>query len=245
MSFIFRRDRTRIVVNHLTRMQHGYICVAGIDPRTGEHIRPVLERDRLRYTELARHGGPFDIACIVDLGRTSYVGHAPEVEDYRFVLRNARVYGQVPAQEFWDLLKRVSKTRLRDIFGDDLYRQGPTFAVDEGKGQASLGCLLLARPPVLHVTPSGDVRLGFNAGPDGPSIKVTDLRFYEGEPARPRPGIVERFTERMAQGEGVILGVGLSRARVLSLSGDAVARHWLQVNNIYLEGGPVWQECSL
>ena len=36
----------RIVVNHLTRMQSGYICVAGIDVQDNQHIRSTRFRQR-------------------------------------------------------------------------------------------------------------------------------------------------------------------------------------------------------
>lgn len=53
----------KIAVNHLTRMQPGYICVAGIDLETGSHVRPVLPSGRLSAALLRRNGGPFDIAA--------------------------------------------------------------------------------------------------------------------------------------------------------------------------------------
>jgi hypothetical protein len=31
-----------ILVHHLTRMQPGFICVAGLDADTERHVRPVL-----------------------------------------------------------------------------------------------------------------------------------------------------------------------------------------------------------
>ena len=32
----------RIVINHLTRMRAGYICAAGVEANTLQHVRPVL-----------------------------------------------------------------------------------------------------------------------------------------------------------------------------------------------------------
>ena len=58
----------RIVVNHLTRMQPGYICVAGIDVQDNEHIRPVLGRARLTVDLLARNGGAFDVVALSNWG---------------------------------------------------------------------------------------------------------------------------------------------------------------------------------
>ena len=66
-----------------------YICVAGIDPDTGKHIRPTV-RGRLSRALLRENGGPFDIAGLVDLGEVIPVGVAPEVEDHFFYHWQAR-----------------------------------------------------------------------------------------------------------------------------------------------------------
>jgi hypothetical protein len=58
----------KIVVNHLTRMQQGYICVSGLKLGTCHHVRPILSGNRLSTGLLRRNGGPFDMAVIVDLG---------------------------------------------------------------------------------------------------------------------------------------------------------------------------------
>jgi hypothetical protein len=80
----------RIVVNHLTRMQPGYICVAGLDEVTGQHVRPCLNGARLRTSLLQERGGPSDIAAVVDLGFARHIGQPPETEDYLFEARRAR-----------------------------------------------------------------------------------------------------------------------------------------------------------
>src|SRR5918999_4021239 len=74
----------QILVNHLTRMQPGYVCVAGVDIHTLEHVRPVLRYGRLTTNLLRRNGGPLDIGSVVDLGAPTCVGRAPEVEDHYF-----------------------------------------------------------------------------------------------------------------------------------------------------------------
>jgi hypothetical protein len=230
----------RIVVNHLTRMQRGYICVAGINPDTGHHVRPIPENDRPRRTQLVRHGGPFDIASVVDLGRASYVGHAPEMEDYRFNPRKARRVGTVAPQEFWELLKRVSRQSLAAIFGDDLMQRGGSCTLDVGMGRASLGCLLPSQRPVLHLTDHGKIRLHLTDGAYTVWLSVTDLRLYGDDQVTPRRHLVGQIAARIARGAGVIVAVGLSRP--WQKLDDTVERHWLQVNNIHLEDNPAWQE---
>ena len=57
----------RIIINHLTRMQKGFICVAGLETKTQRHIRPVVH-GRLGVDFLARGLGPFEIAHEIDIG---------------------------------------------------------------------------------------------------------------------------------------------------------------------------------
>ena len=113
----------RIVVNHLTRMQKGFMCVAGVDVSTGEHVRPLLRR-QMRTSLLAHHGGVFEIGSVVDLGSVCNIGQRPELEDRQFVVENASRQGEMDANGFWQLLTRLAKPRLVEIFSKDLERRG-------------------------------------------------------------------------------------------------------------------------
>lgn len=93
--------------------------------------------------------------------------------------------------------------------------------------------------PTLQIS-GEEARLGFTADPEGPTLKVTDLRLYAGEPPVVRDDVVRALRQRMADGAGVILSVGLGRA--WQKHDDTAPRHWLQVNNIHLEDDPLWQE---
>src|SRR5687768_17271500 len=93
----------RIIVNHLTRMKPGYICVAEIDVTNRRDVRPVLPFS-LRTALLARYGGVLDMALELELGTTRYVGQAPEVEDYQFEPGYIRCMREVPRDHFWRLL---------------------------------------------------------------------------------------------------------------------------------------------
>lgn len=226
----------RIIVNHLTRMQPGYICVAGIDEQTRKHIRPVLNH-RLGRELLLAHGGPFDIGAIVDLGEAIHEGIAPEIEDYRFLPPEASYAGNSTPDAFWSLLNAVAKPHLSDIFGYDLHPNGGTCAVDHGKGTASLGCVVPLGQPIFYVAES--IRLRVNDGVFDVSVPVTDLRLYEADHKTPRLTATADIARRLSQGVSVILSVGLSRP--WRKPGDNQERHWLQVNGVHLRDNPIWQ----
>ena len=107
----------KIVVSHLTRMQPGYVCVAGINLSNRHHVRPVLGR-RLTSDLLLTNGGVFGIGAIVDLGRTYSAGTAPELEDYQFSTDNLKYLGMAEAQDFWEMIDGASTTTLEAIFGE-------------------------------------------------------------------------------------------------------------------------------
>jgi hypothetical protein len=222
----------RIVVDHLTRMSGERICVAGLEIDTGKHIRPVTAGGVNRRL-LLRHGGPFDVGRIVDLGPVTPVPHPPEFEDFRFDPAKARDGGPMPWSDFWDLLKTVSAPTLPDIFGPALERRGHTFATEAGKGKASLGCLRVPSHLVPHLAfPFGRLRISLPA--EDADVAVTDLRCFERDGRSIRNKVVDQLNTGMRPGREVLLAVGL--ANKFAVPGDTVERHWLQVNNIYAAG---------
>jgi hypothetical protein len=229
----------RIIVNHLTRMQPGYICVAGVDPRTGEHVRPV-QLGRLSRALLVRYGGPFDIATLVDLGRVAHVGAPPKIEDYRFSVDETRLHTVTAPGDFWNLLHFTAQRHLADIFGADLRRHGGTCALPLGHGRASLGCLMPTGQPELAVSDVGTVRLHFSDGVFDVRAAVTDIRLYEANQQTLKREVVDDINGRIRRGVAVILSVGLGHP--WRKPDDTEERHWLQVNGIHLADNPVWQD---
>lgn len=226
-------------MNHLTRMRPGYICVAGIDLDTRDHIRPVLRYGGLTTRLLRRNGGPFDIACVAGIGPTAYVGRAPELEDHRFEVEGAYCDGEVPADYFWDLLRETSRETLQGIFGTDLVRRGGSCTVNAGRGRASLGCLAPRGSPSLYVNYRDSIRMVFPWLEPPANLSVTDLRLYDDDHKTPRRALVAEVQERIESGVEVILSVGLTR--LWRKQDDTVERHWLQVNNIHLRNNPLWR----
>jgi hypothetical protein len=230
----------RVVINHLTRMQPGYICVAGIDVRTNQHVRPVLRRARLTTDLLARNGGAFDIGRVVDLEPAEPNGSGPETEDHIFDLGRLVAVEELDSDSFWELLNGIALETLTEIFGEALHAQRRGCAVDEDEGDASLGCLRTALPPSIEINRRGKIRARVADGTFDVDLSVTDLRLYEEDMQTPRAAMVANIQQRIQQGVGVILSVGLARA--FQVSGDTRRRHWLQVNNFYLEDDPIWTD---
>lgn len=227
----------RIVVNHLTRMQPGYVCVAGVDVSSGQHIRPVL-RGRLTVDLLARNGGPFDLANVVDLGIVEHCGQVPETEDYCFDHRGAHCVRNISHTHFWELLQLVAHHDLTQVFGPALtpFRRG--CVVDLNAGEKSLGCLIPASPPRLYVNDYGKIRAIISDSTFTADLSVTDLRLCDLDQRTPKFALAERIGAEMRSGGSVILSVGLTRP--WQHPDDTVKRHWLQVNNIHFEDNTVW-----
>jgi hypothetical protein len=234
----------RILINHLTRMHGGHICVAGVDLKTRRHVRPMLANDPLPFYLLARYGGPFDMAMIVDLGSPRAMPVAPHVEDHVFVPARARVERLAAVHEFWALLDELRCPSLRQIFGASLSEVGQShYGTEVGQGTASLGFLRPVAPPELYVTrnPSGkaQIRMKLSDGQIEADAGVTDLRLFGDDHATPDLARVRATTQRLADSRDVILGVGLTRK--FRSADDATYRHWLQVNNIHLRAEPTWR----
>lgn len=234
----------KIVLNHLTRMQSGYVCVAGVDVATKTHVRPIPARTQLRPSFLARRNGPFDMAVIVDLGPTRPIGEKPAVEDHEFDPSKVTVVGTLAGPRFWNMLTQLAKPKLTLIFGNDLRLvTRASCAVDLGKGLASLGCLVPAGPPCLYLRARQDkppqVRIRVSDGEFDLDLGVTDLRLYGQDHRTPDPEVVSMVADRLRKGDPVILSVGLTRP--FAPSPDVSPSHWLQVNNVHFNREPVWQ----
>jgi len=222
----------RIIVNHLTRMQPGFFCVAGINPVNNRHVRPML-RERLKVELLAVNGGPFSLAAMIDLGQVRYCGEAPEVEDYNFNLQNIRRLGVVPYEQFWNLLQLVACRSIVEIFGPAIKPFKHTCVVDVRTGKASLGCLIPAVPPRLFIDGYGRLRAAVTDGNFDLDLSVTDIRLCEADHKTPKEDVMQRVNKRIQEGCPVVLSLGLSRP--FRPTNESTTQHWLQVNNLHLK----------
>jgi len=224
-------------------MERGYICVAGIDLATLHHLRLLLRRERLKTSLLARHGGPFDIGHIVALkhGRPKPV--PPHVEDCLVPLSQITVIKVAESGEYWELLKNISRTSLREIFGTSLRQLGASsYGTAAGQGEASLGCLRLKKRPEIYLGGSPErprIRLRLTDGELHVDAPVTDLRLYGEDHCSPLASRVEEIKQKIRTSQGIILSLGLTRAFAVAPEQPAV--HWLQVNNLHFQEKPVWR----
>jgi hypothetical protein len=223
-------------------MKQGFMCVAGVDTKTGKHVRPVLPRASLPTQLLARHGGPFDIATVVVLRNVRSAAAPPETEDHLFNPEDIQVLRTMGEKEFWMLLVGLARPKLRELFGPDLMPRDPnSCVVHVGKGCASLGCFIPSRRPHLYVRKKSGkraARMALNDGEFDLDLSVTDIRLYGADHATVDERAVARTSGRLWSNRGVVLSVGLTRPYSGS---SAEPVHWLQVNNIHLKGSPVWQ----
>ena len=233
----------RVLINHLTRMHGGHICLAGVDLETHRHVRPLLAHDSMPFYFLARYGGPFDMARIVELGSPRHIPKPPHVEDHVIVPARAKFDRPAAAHEFWGLLEQMQCSSLRQIFGAVLRQIGHGhWGTDPGHGSASLGLLRPAAPPELYMTTDRDgrtrIRMRLSDGQIEADAGVTDLRLHGDDHATPSLPRIRAISQAMTDSRGVILGVGLTRE--FRASDRHEPCHWLQVNNIHLRENPVW-----
>ena len=229
----------QILVNHLTRMQPGYVCAAGVDVNTLRHVRPVLRYGRLATGLLKPNGGPLDVGAVVDLGPTGDAGHPPELEDRYFDPNRATWLFDDEPDGFWDLLEETARESLAEIFGPALELWDESCTVEVGEGSASLGCLKPEKQPWLYVDHRGTIRMVLDHLTPSADLAVNDLRLYERDQRAPRRDLVAGVQKRLESGIETILSVGLTRP--WRKRGDTVERHWLQVNNIHLKDDPLWR----
>src|ERR1700694_889254 len=228
----------QIVVNHLTRMTAPRICVAGINPETGRHVRPTTAAsDPIERSLLDEEGGPFGVGTLVELGNVRANPSRPESEDHLFSTASAIAVRQLDAAEYLELLGGVAQDALASIFGPDLERRGRSFAIEEGNGTVSLGGLRVQRTPELEIDGYGKLRLKLDDVEEPAHLGVTDIRFVEADHSTLKRDVIDNVQRRMQRGVDLFLMIGLARAFIAP--GDDRGRHWLQVNGICMEDRPL------
>lgn len=226
----------QIVLNHVTRMRGERICIAGVEPQSGRHVRPTTAKSELLTRDLLSvEGGFVEVGALVEVGDPYPQPVKPEVEDYRCSLEELRPLRRLNGTEYLDLLERVARDALEDIFGEEIYRPRRwKYAVDPGRGAASLGVLRVEQPPHFEIDRYRKVSARLNDLQPQAYATVTDVRFFEADQKTVREDRVDDVNRRLASGVEAFLMMGLSRA--VGAPGNL---HWLQVNGICLADRPL------
>lgn len=227
----------RIVVNHLTRMGR-YVCIAGVN--NGSHLRPVLKGKQIPRTLLKSKGGPVSLGAVIDLGSVISCSDPPKVEDIEFDLEQIKLLQDLRSDEFFqEAIKCVTKSSLKDIFGEELIpRYTASAVIPEGIGTASLGILgplddVRLFEEIDDYSGRPKIRFSFNDQHIGNlDLSVTDLRLWNIDQRTPYTDIMNIMNDHL---DGCYIAVGLT-----GIYGRKRRYHWLQVNNIFPKDDPLW-----
>ncbi len=227
----------QLLINHLTRMQPGWICTAGIDLESGRPIRP-MAHGPLSRNLLHTEGGPLGLGHVVDLGATEFCGQVPEIEDRRFEVANLTAIRHADYQELFQACRAQAKHLLREIFGQDLQwinhsdQRPGTAAVEQYAGMRSLGCYFAKGARLcVNDSPRGQrLRILFQEEERKFSVPVTDFRLFLSDHKTPDVRAVSQMNQWLAAEPVSLVAVGLSRPYSYN---DDPPQHWLQVNNVF------------
>jgi hypothetical protein len=216
-------------------MAPGYICVADIEPESGNQIRPVTPGRRLSRNLLREEGGPFGMGSVVDLGSTQHVGRAPEHEDHSFDPAHARRIRNLSPDDFWEFFEGSAQASLREIFGPELHQQQRSCVFEENTGDASLGHLGFETLRDLYINDWDKLRAIISDDVFTAHVSVTDFRFYSADYSSMDRAAVESMQARLSAGVPMFLSVGVGRP--YWKQGN---RHFLQLNNLHPQDDPLW-----
>ncbi len=223
----------QILVTHLTRMSHPYVCVAGIDTETGQHIRPLPPERRLHYDTTAGADG-FGLRRVMELGTvTPATLRAPHLEDRLIDVAAIRTIRMTSGVSFWESLDKRAHQSLDDLWTGDLHytNQGAYLLADSGL--SSLGYL---RPEKVRLASSGgSVRVTFSAGGRALDCSVTDLSCFAVTQQRfaPDEHAISQLDKELVRGRPCLFAVGL--ARPWTGRGFGQEECWVQVNGVVLK----------
>jgi hypothetical protein len=228
----------RIVIDQLTRRVAPRIGVAGIDPETERHVRPVATaHEPVTRALLAENGGPFEIGAVIDLGDAAPWPAPPETERHLFSPAATTRAGRLDADDYLALLDRVSSPDLESIFGPDLVRLTRGYALEPGRGSASLGVLRVEAAPRLEIEHRwARLRIVVQI-PERVAFQVVDVRFLAENHQRLEGDLIDDVNRRMASGVGVFLTVGLGPP--VQVLDDDRERRWVNVTGICLADQPL------
>jgi hypothetical protein len=224
----------QLVFNHITRMGVPRICIAGVNPESHQHVRPTTPpTDLITRVLLREELGPIVMGALVDIGPATAAPSPPESEDHVFQTANVEYVRDLDDQEFLDVLDEVRDEDIQAAFGPELKNVRGGYAIEAGSGERSLAVVRACEPPTLIVDRYKKLRLHVRDLDPAPNLSVADVRFYEADHKTIRNEVVADVNDRIEDGVGLFLMLGLPHAT--QMSWDDRERHWLQLNGLVLD----------
>ncbi len=219
-----------IIITDLTRFSAGKptVCIAGIDPKTGECIRPMpylpfIECERLKMLPGGILVGDFTPTP----DRT-----APHLEDSRH--KDLKFGGACSSAEFRQVLDGSCFASLEEGF-ECGFESGERLLPPDQKVQRSI-ITLQVQPTDIEIVENtykpGGIQLNFTDGSGRRRrfFPITDLGFYDYAQRHRESGALDALNEQIAKQETVYLRIGLTR---LWRNPNGKEGFWMQANGIY------------
>ncbi len=230
-----RRDE-RLLITHLTRMNEGFLCIAG-QTRAGEQIRPLRGGGDDRWSRSWLHpNGPLRIGHVIQIQRLIKKHHSTRHEDW-ITADTSRVESvrRLSADHFWEQLEAWKAMDLQEAFSGTLEKTKRNSLFVRPPTKKSTLATIELRNPVLERSYPSRPAIRFKDPVLG-SVKgrLTDIRAFTPK-NEPDGRVLDLITRRFKDGTRVLGCIGLTHPWAPASSTDPPC-HWLQVNNLHFEG---------
>ncbi|CAK8716969.1 hypothetical protein GCAAIG_06380 [Candidatus Electronema halotolerans] len=216
----------RIIITDLTKFnKKDIVCIAGINPKTNECIRPrpyIAKKDCQKRNILP--------GAIIEGKFTSYPYTAPHTEDRNRSLLTFR--GPCSSEEFKHLLKNTSIDSVEEGFGIQ-FADGQKYIPHNNPPDLSIITLTLY-PDQLYMVKDkyNKLRVNFTQhSKEFSFLSVTDLRFCNYAERNLIDDNLYELNNFIHTQQEIYLRLGLSR--LYKNEKDGRSGFWLQVNGIY------------
>lgn len=217
----------RIIITDLTKFnKKDIVCIAGINPKTNECIRPrpyIAKKDCQKRNILP--------GAIIEGEFTSYPYTAPHTEDRNRSLLTFR--GPCSSEEFKHLLKNTSVDSVEEGFRIQ-FTDGQKYIPHDTPPNVSIITLPL-HPDNLYIVEDRykKIRVNFTdqSGGSFRFLPITDLGFFEYAERNLTDDNLYELNNFIHTQQELYLRLGLSR--LYKNEKDGRSGFWLQVNGIY------------
>jgi len=227
---------TTLIITDITRMNHGNVCVAGVN-REGKTIRPLFEYRGIPEDWLYENG-----KCVVQpfteitLDLVKHHPQPPHTEDWIMDDKKISCMATPDMRKRRDLLQKICDKSVSAIFNTEIHDDHGHYT-PAGEGERSMGTIFVRYLRAFkHRCYQGmwDYRIGFDDFASGTYwLKINDLTFryyidYLREQEQIDCNEIEKRLTTLLRQRDVFLRIGLARRWK-----DNLDRCYLQITGIY------------